>query len=752
MLEGYEVIEWLGVSAESRLARARKTSEPGVDTCVFLKFPDEAAAPERRALLEHEYDLSLSLAHCPGVLRPIALSLDAPRPVLVLEGKPGEPLERAMRAPLPTGRALRLALRLVQLVAGLHEAGVLHGALRPQSLLVDAADELWFLDLARAGRWDEHEGGCGGAPLPSDELAYISPEQTGRLNRPVDFRSDLYSVGVILYRLFGAELPFRAGDPLAWVHAHLARTPAPLDDPALSAIVLRLLSKPPEDRYQSARGLALDLARCIEAWNQSGRIAPFSPGRDDVPARFQAPRRLYGREGELETLLGVWERVRGGKAELALIAGPSGIGKSSLVQALRRRIPAPAAFFIAGKFDPLRGDIPHSTLSAAFRDLVHEILTGSEEQVAAWRQRLSAALGTNGQLVVDVVPQLELVIGAQPAVAALPPTEAQNRFHMVFASFVQAIAHDERPLVLFLDDLQWADAASLEVVRALLTSGAARHLLVLGAYRDNEIDAAHPLHSLCEALARAGAFSCRLSLGPLERASLAAMIAGGLPSRSADSEELSEIVHAKTAGNPFVAIQLLLALCDERVIAFDATLGGFRWELDTIRGKELADNVVELLIAKLRRLPRSTQLVLELLSTLGHRADVELLSVLDGSAEAKVNAALQEAAQAGLVVRTDGGCAFVHDRVREAAYALIREEDRPLAHLRIARRWTSSASAAVIEERIFDLAGHWSRGAELITEPSERATLVRLNVLFVSASTVIVSFTFSSPCRPSSTR
>jgi PAS domain S-box-containing protein len=728
MLEEYEVIEWLCVSGESRLARARKSSERGVDTCVFLKFSEEAAAPERRALLKHEYDLSLSLAHCPGVLRPIALSLDALRPVLVLEGKPGEPLERTMRAPMPTARALRVALRLVQLVAGLHEAGVIHGALRPQNLLLGAADDLWFLDLGRAGRLDEHDGGCASMTLPSGDLAYISPEQTGRMNRSVDFRSDLYSVGVILYRLFGAELPFGASDPLAWVHAHLARTPAPLDDPALSAIVLRLLSKPPEDRYQSARGLALDLARCFEAWNQSGRIAPFALGRDDVPARFQAPRRLYGREGELETLLGVWERVRGGAAELALIAGYSGIGKSSLVQALRRRIPAPAAFFIAGKFDPLRGDIPHSTLSAAFRDLMREILAGSEEQVAAWRQRLSAALGANGQLVVDVIPQVELVIGPQPAVAALPPTEAQNRFHMVFASFVQAVAHAERPLVLFLDDLQWADSASLQVVRSLLTGGAARHLLVLGAYRDNEIDASHPLHSLCDALARAGAFSCRISLGPLERASLAAIIAGGLPSRSADCDELAEVVHAKTAGNPFVAIQLLLALCDERVIAFDATLGGFRWELDKIRGKELADNVVELLIAKLRRLPRSTQLVLELLSTLGHRADVELLALLDGGTEAQISAALQEASQAGLVVRADGGCAFVHDRVREAAYALMREEERTLAHLRIARRWTSSASPAVIEERVFDLAGHWSRGAELITEPSERATLVRLNV------------------------
>jgi PAS domain S-box-containing protein len=727
-LDGYEVIEWLGGSAESTLARGIDLADPASDG-VFIEFLTGSATPEARARLQREWELSLSLAHCPGVLRPVALDLDGPHPALAFEGKRGDLLDVALASPIDRPRALRLALRLAQLVAGMHETRVLHRDLRPQNLLLDAQDNLWFLGLARARRWDDADAVAENAALPSGELAYISPEQTGRLNRAVDFRSDLYSAGVILYRLFGGRLPFRAGDDLEWVHAHLARTPPPLDDPVLSAIVLRLLEKAPENRYQSARGLALDLRRCSEAWNVSGRIAPFSPGGDDVAPRFQSPRKLYGREKESATLLSSWERVRFGSTELALVAGYSGVGKSSLARELRRQIAAGAAFFIEGKFDSFRRDIPYSTLAAAFRELVLEILAGSEEQISVWRQRLGDALGANAQVVVDVIPALALVIGEQPAIPELPPTEAQNRFRIVFASFVGAIARAERPLVLFLDDLQWADAASLEVTRGLLTGGGARHLLVLGAYRDNEIGSAHPLNELLDGLLRAGAAVTRITLAPLEPSKLAALVADGLPARLDDSSELTELVHAKTAGNPFFAIQFLTDLCDEQLIAFDATLGGFRWDLQRIAAKKLADNVIELLIVKLRRLPRPTQIVLERLATLGHEAELLLLALLDDASPSELSGALHEAAQAGLVVSTNGGYAFVHDRVREAAYALIPEPERPAAHLHVARRWTANAPAAVLEEHIFDLVGHWNRGLELVSQPGERSALSRLNVL-----------------------
>jgi PAS domain S-box-containing protein len=739
-LDGYEVVEWLGSSAESRFARGIESGDAAAGDGVFLEFLEGPASPEGRARLQRQCELSLSLAHCPGVLRPVALDVDGPRPALAFEGKRGELLEVVLSAPIEKSRALRLGLRLAQLVEGLHEARVIHRDLRPQTLLVDVHDDLWFLGLARAGRRGEPDTGAGAAGMSSGDLAYISPEQTGRTKRAVDFRSDLYSLGVILYRSFSGELPFRAADALEWVHAHLARTPPPLDDPALSAIVLRLLEKAPEDRYQSARGLVLDLGRCVQAWTQSASIAPFAPGRDDVPARFQSPRQLYGRQRESEVLLGIWQRVRRGSVELALVAGYSGVGKSSLVQGLRRQIAAGTAFFIEGKFDPFRGIVPYATLAAAFRELVLEILAGSEEQIDAWRQRLLGALGGNGQVVVDVVPALELVIGPQPAAPELPPTEAQNRFRIAFASFVAAVAQADRPLVLFLDDLQWADAASLELTRALLAGGAVRHLLVLGAYRDNEIGSTHPLHALDAALTRAGAAVTRITLAPLARAELAAIIAEGLSARTADSSELTAIVHAKTAGNPFFAIQFLIELCDERLIAFDPTAGAFRWDLERIGAKELADNVVELLIAKLRRLPRATQLVLERLATLAHRAEISFIASLAAVTEAEVSAALQEAAQVGLVVRTNGGHAFVHDRVREAAYALIPEAERPEAHLRIARRWTASASAAAVDEHVFDLVGHWNRGAESIVEPGERATLSRLNVLAGTKAKAAVAY------------
>jgi PAS domain S-box-containing protein len=731
MPNGYEILEWLGDRGGARLARGRVRSDAARDggRHVLLKIASAAAPSAAAARLRREHELALALAHCPGVLRPVALELDGPQPALALEAEAGETLEAVMAAPIPRPRALRLALRLARAVAGLHEAQVLHRDLCPRNLWVDAAGEMWFLDLSRATRWDEPERGGGEGTVPPGDLAYISPEQTGRMNRAVDLRSDLYSLGVILYRLFAGVLPFQAADPLEWVHAHLARTPAPLADPALSAIVLRLLAKPPEDRYQSARGLALDLSRCVAEWDAHGRIAPFAPGQNDVPARFQSPQKLYGRAAELEALWASFERVARGGTELALVAGYSGVGKSSLVHELRRRIPADSASFIAGKFDPLRGDIPYATLVAAFRELVSEILAGSEEEIAAWRQRLGAALGAGGQLIVDVIPEVELVIGAQPPVAALPPAEAQNRFRVVFAAFVGAVAQEGRPLVLFVDDLQWADPASLALLRALLVDGGVRHLLVLGAYRDNEVDAAHPLSALLDDLGRAGAAVTRVQLAPLAADRLAALIADGLHCLPSECADLTEIVHGKTAGNPFFAIQFLMELCDERLVAFDARAGRFRWDVAGIRRKRLADNVADLMIARLGRLPRPARALLERLASLGHRAEVALLALACGDAEAELDGLLQVAAQAGLVVRIDGGCAFLHDRVREAAYALIPEAERPAAHLDIARRWTAGVPAAQAEEQIFELVAQWNLGLDAIADARERATVARLNLL-----------------------
>lgn len=752
----YEVLHWLGATAGRRLARARERGGGPLSERFLLELLDEPVTPEILNLLRRELELARALAGIPGVLRPIALEENGPEPMLVLEDQPGEPLEVLLASGVvPKTRALRLALRLAQLVARLHDAHVIHRQLSPPSLLVGAADELWLLGLSRATRWSEPERVPATAVGSVADLAYISPEQTGRMNRSVDLRSDLYAVGVILYRLFSGELPFRASDPLGWVHAHLARTPPPLDDPALSAIVLRLLAKQPEDRYQNARGLALDLARCVEEWDAGRALTPFIPGQHDAPARFQSPQKLYGREAELDALLDVHDRVTSsGSAELALVAGYSGVGKSSLIQGLRRRIPADRASFISGKFDPLRSEVPYSTFTTAFRDLVFEILAGDDEQISASRGRVSGAVGANGRLITDLIPEVELLIGPQPAIPTLPPTEAQNRFRVVFAAFAGAVAGNDRALVLFLDDLQWADAASLELVSTLLVDASearrersdrgragppppapspadpvVRSMLVLGAYRDNEVGPEHPLHRVVDALTGAGVVVTRFSLGPLDCPRLTSVIADGLDRQVADCAALGDLVYQKTAGNPFFSIRFLTELCDERLISFDPSAGRFSWDLAEIRAKELADNVVELLIGRLRRLPRRTQLVLERLACVGNRADLSLLAHLEAEAEDAVAAAVEDAARAGLLTSADGACSFAHDRVREAAYALLDPADRAEVHLRIARRWTARASKEALEEHVFDLAGQWNRGAELVIDPEERATLARLNAL-----------------------
>jgi predicted ATPase/signal transduction histidine kinase len=499
--------------------------------------------------------------------------------------------------------------------------------------------------------------------------------------------------------------------------------------PVLAAIVLRLLAKEPEDRYQSAQGLVRDLERCSSEWDAEARLPDFTIGEHDVVDRLQIQQRLYGREAELAELLGTFERVVGaGAPELVLVSGYSGIGKSSLVNELQRPIVRERGLFAAGKFDQYKRDIPYATFVQAFTELVLEILAQSAQQIAEWRRALQDALGVNGQLVVNVIPQVALVLGPQPPVPALPPAEAQNRFRLVFRSFIGVFARKEHPLVLFLDDLQWADPASLALVKDLVSQTENSSLCLVGAYRDNEVGPSHPLRLTLDEARAAGARVSSIFLSPLSREHLGAFLGDVLHCPPERAAPLAELIEEKTGGNPFFALQFLAALHEERLVEFDRAMGAWRWDVARIRGKGFTDNVVDLMIGKLRRLSAPSREAIQLLACLGTSADVETMTMAhDLDAEA-AHAALAEPVREGFLVRFGGLYEFVHDRIQEAAYGLIPVDERPAVHLGIGRRLVARLTPAALEDRLFDVVNQLDRGAPLIEDAAEKEILFALDL------------------------
>ncbi|WP_437815281.1 AAA family ATPase [Sorangium sp. So ce1078] len=729
----YAIIAVLCEGADTLLYRGAREDD-GLPVVLKVLRRDHADA---RALgrLRHEHEVAAAL-DTTAIVKAYALGSADGQAALILEDFGGRSLGELLGEPMPLERFFPLALRLTDALAELHRHRIIHKDIKPQNLLYNAeTGQVKITDLGIACLSPRESQAVAHHGLIEGTLAYMAPEQTGRMNRWIDERTDLYALGVTFHEMLTGTLPFRASDPVEWVYCHIAQKPPPAHalvpsiPPPLSAVVLKLLSKAAEERYQSALGLRHDLDECFARWRTSGTVQHFALGQRDRSDRFQVPQRLYGREREVEALLAVFDRVvTQDRPELVLVSGYSGIGKSSLVAELHRPIARERGFFLSGKFDQLKRDIPYHAFLQAFRGLVQEMLCVSEEEIERWRQRLREALGPNGGLLAGVLPELELLLGPQPPVPELPAVEAQHRVHATLQRFVAACARKERPMVLFLDDLQWADAASLQLLDQLITYAEAERLLLIGAYRDNEVGPAHPLSLMLADARKRGAVISDIVLAPLSASDVGALVAGAVHAGADQVEPLSRLVYEKTGGNPFFVLQFLLALHEEGLIAFDADEAAWRWDIAAIQDKGFTDNVVELMAGKLKRLSASTQDALKLAACLGSSLTLDTLAVVANRQAAELRDALEEAVREGLLLRRNGSYRFLHDRVQQAAHALIPAAQLAEVHLCIGRLLLKGRSAGESEETLFDIVGHLNRGAALIRSPAERGDLAALNL------------------------
>ncbi|WP_437282881.1 AAA family ATPase [Sorangium sp. So ce375] len=776
-LRDYVVGEVLHEGAETRVCRA--VHRPSGDK-VVLKLP-VAAAPSSRVTgrILHEHHILTQLGGVSGVARARELLLWGGTAALVIEDPcfRSLDLQLAERGRLQVEAGLRLGALLARALEAVHAAGITHKDIKPQNVLVDAAyTQIKLLDFGIASSLPLEATAASFPEGLEGTLAYMSPEQTGRTARALDPRTDLYSLGVTLFEALSGRLPFTERDPLSLVHAHLAKEPPSLDEvvpdvpPGLAAIVSRLLAKNPDRRYQTAKGAAEDLERALRTWRERGAVERFTLGDKDFSQKLRLPDVLVGREHERDLLGAAFARAAEGAAELVLIGGPSGIGKTALVRTVYRDIArAGRGLLISGKHDQLARSTPYAAMARAFGALMQQWLASPKPTLTAWQERIRADVGDNARLIADVVPELDLVMGK---LAPVPPVHGEQvlaRQKLTWLSFVRAVTTPNAPLVMFLDDMQWADSATLEILRTLLTDAERRQLLLLAAYRDNEAPLEHPLWRLVASVEESGARVSRMSVHPLSAEHVQAWAARALDSEAARVEPLSRILWQKTRGNPFFMEQLLLSLHRQGKVARDPESGAWRWGQKELEQAQVTDNVVALLTDKLLEMPEATQQLLGLAACAGHAFHLHDLERLSGWERARVTGALWPALQEELVVPADGAYRtaqalgevgagagagagagegapdaeyrFLHDRVQQACYERAPPAQRVLAHLEIGRRlWARHRTQGGAPQELLELVRHLNLGSARMDSAGEREALARLNLEAARAAKAASSY------------
>ena len=758
---GYESATVLREGRSTVILRARRSLDQR--PVIIKTFRREHPSLRDIARLRHEHAV-LSRFDDDGILRTLDFVTSGSRAALVLEDFDGASLREYIPPEgLSVASFLELAPRIVRALAVVHAAGVLHKDIKPDNIIADPdLRRVALADFSIASVLSEERSAAASPEVLEGSLAYLSPEQTGRMNRPVDYRTDYYSLGATFYELLTGVLPFRSADPLELVHAHVARLPvAPIvQDPEipgpLSQLVMRLLAKNAEARYQSSAGLLADLERMRRQLRAQGSIDDFPLGQDDRSEHFILPAALYGREQAAEALLAAFERACAGGNELVLLSGPGGIGKSALVREIHRPMVRHRGYFISGKFDQFGRDTPYSALAQALRELMLRILGEPEGRLVGWRKSLQEALGSNARAVLDVVPDLERLLGPQPALPELPPTESANRFQGTLRALIRAFADERHPVAIFLDDLQWSDFATLKLLEALVGDPELPHLLWIGAYRDDEVPPDHPLGRTCAALRAAGAVVSRRTLPPLTRAEVARLIADTLRCSPAEADGLAALVHGRSEGNPFFVRTYLQSLHEQNVLTFDRERGVWTWDLARVEQAAIPDDVVDLVARRIATLPDATQTLVRAAACIGGRFDLHLLARIADRTPSDTLAGLWGAVEAGLVrplgddykylgeATQAAPFEFAHDRIQQSAHRLLAAADRPRLHLEIGRLLLAEPDAATADAALFAVANHFGHAAALLTDPAERLQIAALDLR--AARRAKVSTAYDSAC------
>ena len=756
LIPGYSIAETVFSNSRSIIYRAMKTED---GQPALIKLACQGSSDELNESTRLEYHILQQLGG-EGALAPRALLECDSGPAIILNDFAGEPLDQYLAdAPLDLDSFFYVALQLVDILGGIHHHDITHRDINTKIILIEEkTHRVKLADFSFAAQLSRKHQPVLNPQILEGTLAYMSPEQTGRMNRVIDYRTDFYSLGVTLYRMLTGTLPFTAPDAMGLIHCHIAQSPEPPHERnprvpiAISQIVLKLLAKTAEERYQSAYGIKTDLLECAQQWRTARRIEVFTLGRHDIPSRFLISQKLYGRETELAALEAAFWRVSAGTKELVLVTGQSGIGKSSLVNEIYKTAMQSrrnAGYFITGRCDQYNNS-PYGVLVLAFRQLVRQLLTESSESIMRWRQDLSAALGTNAQIIVELIPEIQLLIGHQPPVAAMAPNETRNRFNTIIRAFIELFAKREHPFTIFLDDLQWADSATLRLLRNLMANDDLRYFLLICTCRREEIEPNTPLAVMIEKICRTVTSVSRIGLPPLSLLHVQQLLTHTLHCKEEAAFPLARLVHAKTHGVPFFIRQLLQAIYAARLIEFDAVTGRWKWDIAQIQMMPITDNVVELMAENIRQLEPDAQELLRFAATLGSSFDFDSLALVSGMQRQMLARYLRLVQQDGLIVRTgedrnagpqyesaaparmhDSGNSiyeFQHPRIQQAAYLLIPAAERAVMHLHVGRSMLHAMEAAKLEERLFEIVNHLNTAIDLIDACAERIELARFNL------------------------
>lgn len=732
--ERYDVLECLHQGSASIVYRARDRQH---HTSVILKIARRVESSAAR--LRHEYSILKDL-DIEGVVRARAFVVEPDTVVLVSDDVQGVTLSsRLAQGPLGLPEALRVAIAVVGTIGRLHERHVIHKDINASNILLSADGQVWIFDFDISTRLSREVQKFQSPNQLTGTLAYIAPEQTGRMSRTIDYRADLYSFGATLYEMLTGRVPFLSRDPIELVHCHLAKTPSPPSeiDPRVPAVVsdvvMKLLEKTAEARYQSAFGLKLDLEECLRRLTPEGHVEPFTLAERDISDRFQIPEKLYGRAEETAALERALERVKAGAPELVLVTGTSGIGKSSVIYALHKALSRSRGHFVSGKFDQLQRDIPYSALLSALSGLTRALLTEPEDELERFRQLILSAAKGAGHVLIDLLPDLVHVIGPQPQVPALLGAASRSRFRLLLASFLQVFTRHGRPLVLFLDDLQWADAATLDLLPALIGDPQAGALLLIGAYRDNEVGPMHPLLATLAPLEeKQSSRVTRVEVGPIGVDDVEQIVVDALSISPREARPLAELLWRRSGGNPFFVGELLKLLHRGGLIEFNPQHRSWSFDLEQIARAPGTESIAEVMAVRAAGLRPGTQQILKLAAVLGHYFDLEALAVVAERTVEVVSEALEEATREGLILAVaqapQRGYRFLHDRIQQTVYTSIPDAERVLIHYRTGQLLWSSRPGGDVTAWQFEVLRHLNLASSWVNDPDERLSLARLNL------------------------